>query len=128
MPGNWLNDEVINKYRELIRSETSVILTTFAFGIIKEGNANKMKRILKKSLPKSRSLGDHHYLLVPINRSHNHWFLIAIDLQLNLIIVVDSIRNKLNTYVDEIKAIQYLIMVVLGLKEAWPAEVCKSNP
>ena len=53
MPGKWLNDEVINKYRILVKSNHSIVFGTFAFSVIQEGNSVKMRRIMSKALPKN---------------------------------------------------------------------------
>ncbi|KAG0004058.1 SUMO1 sentrin specific peptidase 1 [Entomortierella chlamydospora] len=96
-PGQWLNDEVINFYGNLImaRSKESTTLpkvhvfSTFFYKTLSENGYDKVRRWTKKV-----KIFEMDYVLMPIHRSGNHWTTAAIDMKKKRISYYDSLLGN----------------------------------
>ncbi|KAF9381077.1 SUMO1 sentrin specific peptidase 1 [Mortierella sp. AD011] len=96
-PGQWLNDEVINFYGNLImsRSKDSTtlpkvhIFSTFFYKTLSENGYDKVRRWTKKV-----KIFEMDYVLMPIHRSGNHWTTAAIDMKKKRISYYDSLLGN----------------------------------
>ncbi|KAF9210118.1 SUMO1 sentrin specific peptidase 1 [Haplosporangium sp. Z 27] len=96
-PGEWLNDEVINFYGNLIlaRSKESTTLpkihvfSTFFYKTLSENGYEKVRRWTKKV-----KIFEMDYILMPIHRSGNHWTTAVIDMKKKLISYYDSLLGN----------------------------------
>ncbi|KAI7853548.1 hypothetical protein BDC45DRAFT_545535 [Circinella umbellata] len=98
-PGEWLNDEIINFYMELIadrsRSETAIAekapsvhcYSTFFCSTLRENGYAKVRRWTKRVDIFSKDL-----LFVPINYSY-HWTLGMIDMKKKTVTIYDSLHG-----------------------------------
>ncbi|KAG0235606.1 SUMO1 sentrin specific peptidase 1 [Actinomortierella wolfii] len=96
-PGEWLNDEVINFYGNLImaRSNTSNTLpkvhvfSTFFYKTLSENGYDKVRRWTKKT-----NIFEKDYILIPIHCSGNHWTSAVIDMTKKKISYYDSLLGN----------------------------------
>ncbi|KAF9114280.1 SUMO1 sentrin specific peptidase 1 [Mortierella sp. AM989] len=96
-PGQWLNDEVINFYGNLImaRSKESTTLpkvhvfSTFFYKNLSENGYDKVRRWTKKV-----KIFEMDYVLMPIHRSGNHWTTAVIDMKNKRISYYDSLLGN----------------------------------
>ncbi|KAG9321005.1 hypothetical protein KVV02_003983 [Mortierella alpina] len=96
-PGEWLNDEVINFYGNLIlaRSKESTTLpkihvfSTFFYKTLSEQGYDKVKRWTKKV-----KIFELDYVLIPIHCSGNHWTTAVIDMKNKRIEYYDSLLGN----------------------------------
>ncbi|XP_057637891.1 sentrin-specific protease 2-like [Chionomys nivalis] len=93
-PGEWLNDEVINFYMNLLvkRSEKESypalhVFSTFFYPKLKHGGYSAVKRWTR-----AMDLFEKEIILVPIHQNA-HWSLIEIDLRKQSIIYYDSMGH-----------------------------------
>lgn len=110
-PGQWLNDELVNAYVEIIKStgtdQNDLFATSFFMDQLlqvtqgtettrrKQGGYNfkKVARWLKKSL-KSLFQPQTRNLFIPVNVGGNHWTLVVVRLQEGRIEYYDSLSGK----------------------------------
>ncbi|KAG0206294.1 SUMO1 sentrin specific peptidase 1 [Mortierella sp. GBA30] len=96
-PGEWLNDEVINFYGNLIlaRSKESNTLpkihvfSTFFYKTLSEQGYDKVRRWTKKI-----KIFELDYVLIPIHCSGNHWTTAVIDMKKRRIEYYDSLLGN----------------------------------
>ncbi|CAO3566221.1 unnamed protein product [Mortierella alpina] len=96
-PGEWLNDEVINFYGNLIlaRSKESTTLpkihvfSTFFYKTLSEQGYDKVRRWTKKV-----KIFELDYVLIPIHCSGNHWTTAVIDMRNKRIEYYDSLLGN----------------------------------
>ncbi|KAF9091385.1 SUMO1 sentrin specific peptidase 1 [Mortierella sp. AD031] len=96
-PGEWLNDEVINFYGNMImaRSKSSDsmpkvhVFSTFFYKSLSENGYDKVKRWTKKV-----KLFEMDYVLIPIHCSGNHWTTAVIDMKRKRIDYYDSLLGN----------------------------------
>ncbi|KAG0099261.1 hypothetical protein BGZ93_008502 [Podila epicladia] len=96
-PGEWLNDEVINFYGQLImaRNKESTALpkvhvfSTFFYKTLSESGYDKVRRWTKKV-----NVFAMDYLLVPIHCSGNHWTSAVIDMKKKQVEYYDSLLGN----------------------------------
>ncbi|KAF9897475.1 SUMO1 sentrin specific peptidase 1, partial [Lobosporangium transversale] len=96
-PGQWLNDEVINFYGNLImaRSKESTelpkvhVFSTFFYKTLSENGYEKVRRWTKKI-----KIFDMDYVLIPIHHSGNHWTTAVIDMKKKRIEYYDSLLGN----------------------------------
>ncbi|KAF9934327.1 SUMO1 sentrin specific peptidase 1 [Linnemannia zychae] len=96
-PGEWLNDEVINFYGNLIitRSNSSTTLPkvhvfkTFFYKSLSENGYEKVRKWTKKV-----NIFAMDYILIPIHCSGNHWTTAIIDMSRKRIEYYDSLLGN----------------------------------
>ncbi|KAG0288402.1 SUMO1 sentrin specific peptidase 1 [Linnemannia gamsii] len=96
-PGEWLNDEVINFYGNMImaRSKNSTTLPkvhyfkTFFYKTLSEVGYERVRRWTKKD-----NIFAMEYLLVPIHCSGNHWTSAVIDMKRKRVSYYDSLLGN----------------------------------
>ncbi|KAK3834286.1 MAG: hypothetical protein JOS17DRAFT_38842, partial [Linnemannia elongata] len=96
-PGEWLNDEVINFYGNLImtRSKNSSSLPkvhyfkTFFYKTLSEVGYEKVRRWTKKD-----NIFAMDYILIPIHCSGNHWTSAVVDMKRKRIAYYDSLLGN----------------------------------
>ncbi|KAF9392645.1 SUMO1 sentrin specific peptidase 1 [Podila verticillata] len=96
-PGEWLNDEVINFYGQLImaRNKESTelpkvhVFSTFFYKTLSESGYDKVRRWTKKV-----NVFAMDYLLVPIHCSGNHWTSAVIDMKKKQVEYYDSLLGN----------------------------------
>ncbi|KAF9183152.1 SUMO1 sentrin specific peptidase 1 [Haplosporangium sp. Z 767] len=96
-PGEWLNDEVINFYGNLIMARskemTSLpkvhVFSTFFYKTLSENGYDKVRRWTKKV-----KLFEMDYVLIPIHCSGNHWTTAVIDMANKRIEYYDSLLGN----------------------------------
>ncbi|KAG0273959.1 SUMO1 sentrin specific peptidase 1 [Linnemannia exigua] len=98
-PGEWLNDEVINFYINLIiaRSKESTTLpkvhvfSTFFYKVLTDSGYEKVRRWSKKA---KVDIFELDYVLIPIHCSGNHWTSAVIDMKRKRISYYDSLLGN----------------------------------
>ncbi|KAF9912694.1 SUMO1 sentrin specific peptidase 1 [Linnemannia zychae] len=98
-PGEWLNDEVINFYINLViaRSKASTTLpkvhvfTTFFYKFLTDSGYEKVRRWSKKA---KVDIFELDYVLIPIHCSGNHWTSAVIDMKGKRISYFDSLLGN----------------------------------
>ncbi|CDW82695.1 sentrin-specific protease 2-like [Stylonychia lemnae] len=103
-PGKWFNDEILNAYTELVNYRDNeknlnnvYVFSTFFYTMIDEmvkRNDYNYNKLMRKISKKGIKLEKFKLLLVPINLTKYHWFLIALDLKANINYVIDSMRTS----------------------------------
>lgn len=101
-PECWLNDELINGYVELINQSQgkSLVQSSFFFEKLKDqsrtGNFKPLHRWLNKSLKTHNiaSLWQLDQMLIPVNVTNSHWFLLVADLRSLTYTIVDSMNHS----------------------------------
>ncbi|KAI8602530.1 hypothetical protein EDD21DRAFT_352671 [Dissophora ornata] len=112
-PGEWLNDEVINFYGQLILARSNDpgstfpkvhVFSTFFYKTLSENGYEKVKRWTKKV-----NLFEKDYLLIPIHHAGNHWTSAVIDMKNKRISYYDSLLGNnpkcfliLRNYLDQL--------------------------
>ncbi|KAF9978442.1 SUMO1 sentrin specific peptidase 1 [Actinomortierella ambigua] len=82
-PGEWLNDEVINFYGQLIMARSNAssalpkvhVFSTFFYKTLSENGYDKVRRWTKKT-----NIFAKDYLLIPIHCSGNQWTSAVVDM------------------------------------------------
>ncbi|XP_043288412.1 sentrin-specific protease 1-like [Venturia canescens] len=98
---NWLNDEIINNYMELIRDDKTYIMSTFFFPRLHINGYNAVRRWTKKV-----DIFKYEKMIVPINLD-NHWCLAVIDFLARNIVYYDSFGRENPKYLITLR--KYLI-------------------
>ncbi|KAF9978444.1 SUMO1 sentrin specific peptidase 1 [Actinomortierella ambigua] len=96
-PGEWLNDEVINFYGQLIMARSNAssalpkvhVFSTFFYKTLSENGYDKVRRWTKKT-----NIFAKDYLLIPIHCSGNHWTSAVIDMNKKKISYYDSLLGN----------------------------------
>ena len=119
LPGEWLNDEAINRYFSLllIRAKRGIgknliIHHSFLsrkFASLSEKGKLRWVRKTKKSFC-TTTVNDAELVLVPIHVENNHWILLTADLQRKQLRVLDSLCGRVSEPVVE-GVIQWLRML-----------------
>ncbi|KAG0325684.1 Smt3-specific protease [Dissophora globulifera] len=112
-PGEWLNDEVINFYGQLIMARNNApgstlpqvhVFSTFFYKTLSENGYDKVKRWTKKV-----NLFEKDFMLLPIHHAGNHWTSAVVDMKNKRISYYDSLLGNnpkcfliLRTYLDQL--------------------------
>ncbi|KAG0245484.1 SUMO1 sentrin specific peptidase 1 [Actinomortierella wolfii] len=96
-PGEWLNDEVINFYGNLIMARSNAsntlpkvhVFSTFFYKTLSENGYDKVRRWTKKT-----NIFEKDYILIPIHCSGNHWTSAVIDMTKKKISYYDSLLGN----------------------------------
>ncbi|KAG0263783.1 SUMO1 sentrin specific peptidase 1 [Actinomortierella ambigua] len=96
-PGEWLNDEVINFYGNLIMARSNAssalpkvhVFSTFFYKTLSENGYDKVRRWTKKT-----NIFAKDYLLIPIHCSGNHWTSAVVDMSKKKISYYDSLLGN----------------------------------
>ncbi|XP_029637096.1 uncharacterized protein LOC115212363 isoform X1 [Octopus sinensis] len=102
---NWLNDEIINFYMNIIVQRSKIdgypsvyIPSTFFFPMVMKRGYNGVRRWTKNV-----DIFDHDLMLIPIHlESENHWTLIAVDFLQSSICYYDSYLQDRDDAMDAI--------------------------
>ncbi|XP_043276060.1 sentrin-specific protease 1-like [Venturia canescens] len=108
----WLNDEVINRYFELIlkKNQKTFAFGTFFFSRLISGGFSAVQRWTKKF-----NIFDFDLVLIPLHLGA-HWCLATIDLKTKKIQYFDSLMGKNREYATII--FEYLIMEAANKKQS----------
>jgi len=100
---NWLNDEIINGYVELIKQRYQKeeghkynleFFNTYAYSklvqLMKVGKIHQFDRILKRK--KITELGKYDKIFIPVNLEKSHWLLLVVNISYNWFEFYDSIK------------------------------------
>ncbi|XP_043271206.1 sentrin-specific protease 1-like [Venturia canescens] len=98
---NWLNDEVINNYLELISDEKTYAMSSFFFPRLHVNGYEAVKRWTRKV-----NIFKFEKMIVPINLG-NHWCLAVIDFLARNIVYYDSFGRDNPKYLITLR--KYLI-------------------
>ncbi|XP_043276075.1 sentrin-specific protease 1-like [Venturia canescens] len=98
---NWLNDEVINDYMDLIRDEKTYVMSSFFFPRLHHNGYAAVKRWTKKV-----NIFKYEKVIVPINLG-NHWCLATINFIAKTIMYYDSFKKENPRSLETL--LQYLI-------------------
>ncbi|XP_043270497.1 sentrin-specific protease 1-like [Venturia canescens] len=98
---NWLNDEVINNYLELISDEKTYAMSSFFFPRLHVNGYNAVKRWTKKI-----NIFKYRKVIVPIHLG-NHWCLAVIDMLFGEICYYDSFKGSQPAYLATL--LEYLV-------------------
>lgn len=93
-PGNWLNDEVINAYCNLIAGNTSevVLMNSFFLPILQQTPLISLTKIHKIIRRKGvESIFDRQKVVIPVNIRSAHWAIYCIDHNTETITNYDSL-------------------------------------
>lgn len=127
--GKWLNDDLINRYIELIENQpanrlqnTEILNTYFATTTIGKSQKILNRYLLKKNISRTSSL------LIPINHNNTHWYFSKLDE--NTLVIFDSMRKSVEHYQENniIKSILkfaaelYGKEVVLEVDQGYPQQ------
>ncbi|XP_043282351.1 sentrin-specific protease 1-like [Venturia canescens] len=98
---NWLNDEVINNYLELISNEDVYVMNSFFFPRLHINGHVAVKRWTKRI-----NIFKFHKVIVPIHLG-NHWCLAVIDMLFGEICYYDSFKGSQPAYLATL--LEYLV-------------------
>ncbi|XP_043282341.1 sentrin-specific protease 1-like [Venturia canescens] len=98
---NWLNDEVINNYLELISDEKTYVMSSYFFPRLHVNGYEAVKRWTKKV-----NIFKYKKMIVPINLG-NHWCLAVIDFVASNIVYYDSFGRENPKYLITLR--NYLV-------------------
>ncbi len=106
-PGEWLNDEVINKYMELLKERDTLLCSKFPtrkashffnihfLTLLGTGDKYSFKNVEKWT--ENMNIFEMRRLYFPINITNKHWALAVVDMETKQICYYDSLEHsKLN--------------------------------
>jgi Ulp1 family protease len=115
-PGKWLNDDIINAYISLInmRSQSlglkkAYIFNTFFYTMIEDmqgRNDYDFKKLMRIINRKKVNLLDYEYVLIPVNQTHYHWYLLSINLRTQTFDLIDSMTTAQETLATSLSVLQ----------------------
>lgn len=89
-PGNWLDDNIINRYAQnFIKRENVLVLSTFCCSIIERGET-----VPWNIFPRRFGLFTYILVLIPWNLNNVHWLLVSINLKRKSVVVYESLRER----------------------------------
>ncbi|XP_043275305.1 sentrin-specific protease 1-like [Venturia canescens] len=97
---NWLNDEVINNYLELISNKNTYAMSSFFFPRLQVNGYSAVRRWTKKV-----NIFEYRKVIIPIHMG-NHWCLAVIDIIFGQIRYYDSLGGSQPRYLDTL--LEYL--------------------
>ncbi|XP_037903482.1 ubiquitin-like-specific protease ESD4 [Hermetia illucens] len=94
---NWLNDQIVNFYLNLIADDNTKklnqskihVMNTFLLPILKTSGYNAIKRWTRKV-----NIFLYGLIIIPAHQNNNHWTLAIIDLKNQTIKIYDSLGNN----------------------------------
>ncbi|XP_043272010.1 sentrin-specific protease 1-like [Venturia canescens] len=98
---NWLNDEIINNYFELVSNKDTFTMNSFFFPRLHVNGYNAVKRWTKKI-----NIFKYRKVIVPIHLG-NHWCLAVIDMLFGEICYYDSFKGSQPAYLATL--LEYLV-------------------
>lgn len=104
---NWLNDEIINCYLQLIcdRSKKDETLPkVYAFNTFFYTNVNTKGYASVKRWTRKVDIFSFDVLLVPVHMNNNHWCMAVIDMSEKKIEYYDSMHGRNQRCLDNLKA------------------------
>ncbi|XP_043282390.1 sentrin-specific protease 1-like [Venturia canescens] len=98
---NWLNDEIVNNYMDLIKDDKTYVMNSFFFPRLYLNGYNAIKRWTNKV-----NIFKYERVIVPINLG-NHWCLAVINLLKKAIVYYDSFGRDNPKYLLTLR--EYLV-------------------
>ncbi|XP_043288814.1 sentrin-specific protease 1-like [Venturia canescens] len=95
---NWLDDEIVNSYFELISNEESYVMNSFFFPRLHLNGHIAVKRWTKKV-----NIFAYERVLIPVHLG-NHWCLAIINIKSKSIIYYDSFNGRNQRYLETLLA------------------------